>query len=432
MMSDATPRFQRPDRAQITLRPVDLDRLLTSDSPARAVWDFVEGLDLSPLYDAIRAVEGAPGRPPIDPRVLVALWLLATIEGIGSARELDRACTRDVAFQWICGGVPVNYHTLSDFRVGHTAFLDGLLTSSVALLMKENLVDLNRIAQDGMRVRASAGAASFRRRQTLEECKKTAEEQIVRLKRELEDDPKAASDREKAARQRAAEDRRKRVEEALRQLPEIEAKKEKSKKTNPQKPASQAEARASTTDPEARVMKMADGGFRPAFNVQFASDAGSHVVVGVDVNNSGSDGGKMLPMVTQLTARYGRAPEELLVDGGFATTDDIERASSPPFGCTVFAPVHKARKEGVDPHSPRPGDSAPIRDWRRRMATEIAKKIYKWRAATAECVNARARRCGLSLLLVRGVEKVRAIALWFAIAHNLTRAVALRPALVRA
>jgi transposase len=432
MCDTPAPRYQRPDRAQITLRPVDLDQLLTPDSPARAVWDFVEGLDLSALYDAIRAVEGAAGRPPIDPRILVALWLFATIEGIGSARELARACTRDIAFQWICGGVPVNYHTLSDFRVGHTAFLDGLLTGSVALLMKQNLVDLNRVAHDGMRVRASAGAASFRRRQTLEECRKTAGEQIERLKREIEDDPRAASDREKAARLRAAEERRKRVEEALRQLPELESKKEKAQKVNPRKPASQAEARASTTDPDARVMKMADGGFRPAFNVQFASDAGSQVVVGVDVHNSGSDGGKMLPMVEQLHRRYGRAAEELLVDGGFATIEGIKRVSAPPFGCTVFAPVHKARKAGVDPHSPRPGDSPTIRAWRARMATEVAKRIYKWRAATAECVNAKARRCGLSQLVVRGIEKVRAVALWFAIAHNLTRAATLRPIVVRA
>lgn len=419
------PRFQRPERAQIMLRPVDLDGLLAQDSPARAVWEFVEGLDLSELYNKIGAVEGGVGRSPIDPRILVALWLFATIEGIGSARGLAEACTRDVAFQWICGDVGVNHHTLSDFRVAHTAFLERLFTGSVALLMKQNLVDLNRVAQDGLRVRASAGAASFRRRQTLEDCERAAATQVERLKRELEEDPAAGSARQKAARQRAAEDRKKRVQEALRQLPEVEAKKEKAKKVKKSNPSSHAAPRASTTDPDARVMKMSDGGFRPAFNVQFASDAGSQVIVGVDVSNSGSDGGKMLPMVEKLNSDYGRAPEEMLIDGGFATIDDIERVTA--LGSTVFAPVHKPRKAGIDPHSPRPGDSATIKAWRQRMATEAAKRIYKWRAATAECVNARARRCGLSQLLVRGLEKVRAVALWFAIAHNLRRAIALRP-----
>ena len=155
------------------------------------VWDYTNGLDLSSLYNLIKSVEGNPGRPPIDPKILMALWLYATIDGVGSARQLDELCRCHSAYQWICGDVSVNYHTLSDFRTDHGELLDQLLTQSVAVLLAEGLVDLNRVAQDGMRVRASAGAASFRRRPTLEEALAEAEAQVQALGAELEEDPAA-------------------------------------------------------------------------------------------------------------------------------------------------------------------------------------------------------------------------------------------------
>src|SRR4029077_7882443 len=152
-------RLRRPDRDQL-LPPMPLDDLLDDDHQARLVWQFVQGLDLSPLYQPIKAVEGHPGRPPADPAMLVALWLYATLEGVGSARALDYLCIQHNAFRWLCGGVSVNYHSLSDFRVEHLEFLADLFTHSVAVLREQDLVDLNRIAHDGLRVRASAGAAS--------------------------------------------------------------------------------------------------------------------------------------------------------------------------------------------------------------------------------------------------------------------------------
>ena len=161
------PRLRCADR-QILLPAMPLEDLLAPEHLARTVWEFVQGLDLTSLLESIRSVEGRPGRPAIDPQVLVALWLYATIEGIGSAREVAWLCSHHHGFRWLCGGVEVNYHTLADFRVAHLDFLDELLTHSVATLMEQDLVDLNRVAQDGMRVRASAGAASFRRRPTLE------------------------------------------------------------------------------------------------------------------------------------------------------------------------------------------------------------------------------------------------------------------------
>ena len=394
-----------------------LENLLDTDHQARLVWDFVQGLDLSALYSQIRSFEGGPGRPATDPRILSSLWLYATREGIGSARALAWLCQEHNAFRWLCGGVFVNYHTLSDFRVQHLDFLDGLLTQSVAVLRQQDLVDRNRVAQDGMRVRASAGAASFRRKPTLEECLEEAQDQVARLKEEMDDDASAPSRRHAAARERAARERQERLQQALERMPELEAKKKANEKEK---------ARASTTDPEATVMKMADGGYRPAYNVQFAADCGSQVIVGVDVISSGSDMGQMTPMLDQINARHAQYPDEHLADGGFASHEDIEQAESPPRGTTVYVPIPEPKDPKRDRHDPLPGDSAPIAQWRKRMGTDKAKEIYKDRASTVECVNAQARNRGLTRLWVRGLKKVKAVALWFAIAHNLTRWFSLR------
>jgi hypothetical protein len=296
-------------------------------------------------------------------------------------------------------------------------FLDELFTKSIAVLMQEGLVTLDRVAQDGMKVRASAGAASFRRRPTLEDLLAEAKEQIDQLKKELEADPGSANRRQKAARERAAEERAKRLAKALEQLEEVEDKKKASDKEN---------ARASTTDPEARVMKMADGGYRPAYNVQLATETETQIITGVDVSNSGGDQGKMAPMVEQHQDRYGKAPGEMLVDGGFAKKDDITAVSQPEVNTTVYAPVQKAKKADIDPHAAREEDSPAVAQWRARMATDEAKEIYKERAATAECVNAIARNRGLYQVRVRGRPKVFAVVLWHVLAHNLMRAVALR------
>jgi hypothetical protein len=304
---------------------------------------------------------------------------------------------------------------LADFRVGHVELLDRLLTTSVATLLAEGLVDMERVSQDGMRVRASAGAASFRRRPTLDQCLADAEEQIKTLRRELEEDPAATSVRQKSARQRASEERLRRVKQALAQMPEAEAKK---------KAADKEKARVSTTDPDARVMKMGDGGFRPAFNAQLAVDTKTQVVVGVDLINQGSDQGQMTPMLDQIQQRFGMLPSEFLVDGGFAGLDEIEAASE--LGPTIYAPVSKPRDPARDRYEPLPEDSEAIAEWRRRMGTEAAKDVYKDRAATVECVNAHARNRGLLRFLVRGVEKARAVLLWQALAQNLMRAAKLR------
>ena len=410
-------RVQRPDRLQLRMQLCALEALLAEDHQARVVWEYVAGLDLSCLYDAIQAVEGRPGRDPIDPRILMALWLYATLDGVGAARELARLCQAHVAYQWICGGVSVNYHTLSDFRTANVELLDRILSQSVAGLMHEGLVTMKRVAQDGVRVRAHAGSSSFRRDQTLARLEAEAEQQVEALRKEVQDDPGAASQRQQAARERALRERAERVARARKVFPQVQAKK---------RPEQKGQARVSTTDPEARFMKMADGGVRPAVNVQFATDTQSQIITGADVNNVGSDMGLMGPMLGQHDERYGRPPGEMLVDGGFASRADIDSASRAEPPTTVYAPVQQSRKEGKDRYQPQPGDTAPVIQWRGRMATPEAHTIYKERAATAECVNALARNRGMQQFLVRGLRKIKAVVLWFALAHNLVRAAFLR------
>jgi transposase len=418
------PRVQQAQRDQMEWLPTVLDDLISHDHQARSVWEFVGKMNLSPLYARIAAVEGEPGRSPIDPKILMSLWLYATIDGVGSARRLNDLCIHHHAYRWLCGGVSVNYHTLADFRTQHAELLSQLLTESVASLLSAGLIELNRVAQDGMRVRASAGSSSFRRRATLEECYADAKAQVEALQAESEEaDPAASHRRQKAARQRAAREKTARLQQALEEMSKLEAQKESREK------GSKKKARVSTTDPETRKMKMADGGFRPAYNVQFSTTTDTQVIVGVDVSNSGSDGGQLAPMNEQIHERYDQSPHESLVDGGFTTLKDIETLTTSEHGTTVYAPIkdeEKKRTQGEDPFAPRRGDTAAIAAWRQRMGTAEAKEIYKQRAATAECVNAIARNRNLWFIRVRGLVKARAIALWYALAHNLRRALALR------
>jgi len=414
---DGVRRMRYAVRNQIEFQQCSLDELMPEDHEARVVWEYVCGLDLSPLIDSIQAVEGGEGRPPADPRIPTALWLYATLRGVGSARELNRLCTQHAAYRWICGGVSMNYHTLADFRTDHPELLDDLITQGVAALMAEGLVTLDRVAQDGMKVRASAGAASFRRLPTLKEALAEAEAQLATLKAELENDPTAHKTRQQAARQRAAAERAERIRQALEQLPDIaEAK----------KPKDRDKARASTTDPDARVMKMGDGGFRPAFNVQLATATDSQVITGVEVTNSGGDQGQLRPMVEQHETRYDESPKEALVDGGFVKKEDIDDLSPPQGATTIYAPVMKSKDPERDAHTPRADDSPAVAAWRQRMATPAAQEIYKERASTAECVNALARNRGLLRFQVRGRRKVKAVVLWYVLAHNLRRAATLR------
>ena len=414
------PRLRQPERAQPELRCLALDELLPPDHPARPAWAFAAGLDLSPLYADIKAVEGHPGNTPIDPRLLFALWLYATIDGVGSARELDRLCEEHAAYRWLCGGVGVNYHTLADFRVAHGDLLDDQLTHSVAVLLDAGLVTLDTVAQDGVRVRASAGADTFRRKPTLTEALGKARAHLDSLRAQDGEAAGAATARQRAARDRAARERVARLEAALAQMPALEASREGHKK------GTADQARCSPTDPDARNMKMADGGFRPAFNFQFATDADAGLVVDTAVVNRGVDNGQMGEALGRIRARYGKGPARVLVDHGFASLADITAAAAG--GTAVYMPVKNEQKvlaAGGDPYRPQPKDPPAAVAWRARMGTAEGKETYKRRASTAEWVNAGCRNRGLSQVRVRGLARVRCCALWQALAHNLLRAAAL-------
>jgi transposase len=413
--AESKPRLREPVRDQIELRAVDLDSLIGEEHPVRVIWAYVERLDLSELTAGIKSREGRPGHPAITPHLLMGLWVYATSQGVGSARALARLCESEDAYRWMCGGVSVNYHTLADFRVEHGAILDRLLAENVAALADAGLIDLATLTQDGIRVRADAGAASFRRRATLEQHLALAGELIEKLKREVHDDPAATSKRVRAARERAGRERAERIEKALQALGQVEAVRKKREKKNRNQAEKQKEPRASTTDPEARTMKMADGGFRPAYNVQVVSTGGEQIVVAIDPGVVGSDRGLARPMLEQLLGRTGRLPERYLADGGFAAAKDIEWAHRE--NVAIYSPPTKS-KHGGDPFAPRKGDGPGVLAWRERMASETGKTLYK-RRAICECIHARWRNWNLIRLTVRGLPKVKAAMLWYALANNI-------------
>lgn len=427
---EGAPRLRQPNRAQIELRASDLESLLGEDHRARLVWGYVERQDLRRLTDAIKARGSNAGRAAIDPRILFALWLYATLDGLGSGREIARLTREHDAYRWICGGVSVNYHALNDFRAGNEALMDEVLTANVAALAAAGAISLERVAQDGMRVRADAGAASFRRQASLQQHLGEAGELVRTVKQRAKEDPAAASRRAQAARQRAAAEREARIRAALEQLPQVQA----TKKRNGDKPE---DARVSTTDADARVMKMGDGGWRPAYNVQLATTCEDQLIVGVAVTSAGSDMAQMAPMVEQVSRRTGCTPGQWLVDGGFPAHEQIDAVHAHTEGQTeVIAPVPEPRKKGdddvppPDKHQRKDDDSEPVAQWRARMAGAEAKDLYKQRAATAECVNALARNRGLQRVPVRGLRKVRAVAYLYALAHNLMRMAKIAPQMI--
>ena len=425
---EGSPRLLEANRLQVELRASDLESLLPEDHRARLVWGYVVRQDLSRLVEAVKARGSNAGRAAIDPRILFALWLYATLDGVGSGREVTRLSQEHDAYRWICGGVSVNYHAVNDFRSGNAELMDELLSDNVATLAAAGAISLQRVAQDGMRVRADAGAASFRRQASLQEHLKEAGELVQTLKKQAQADPGRATRQAQAAKLRAAQEREARIQAALEQLPEVAA----AKKRNGGKAE---EARASTTDADARVMKMGDGGFRPAFNVQFATTCEEQVIVGMDVVNAGSDMAQLAPMVEQVEQRLGHSPQAWLVDGGFPAHEQIDAVAHKT---EVYAPVPEPRvkkdEQGnevqQDKHQPKPDDSEGVAEWRQRMASDEAKEIYKQRAATAECVNAQARNRGLLRMPVRGLPKVRSVVGLFVLAHNLMRMATLAPQLI--
>jgi transposase len=409
----ASPRLRRPEREQVVLQARCLDELLPERHQARTLWAVVQKLDLDAFYEPLKARGENPGRAATDPRLLVALWLWAATQGQSSARRVADLCEQHDAYKWLCGGVSVNHHTLSDFRVDHEAALDELFTLVLAMLMERKLVTVRRMTQDGLRVRASAGQSSFKKQETLEKHYAAAQEQVRLLKLQAQDpanDNRSA--RQRAAQERAAREREQRVSAAMARLPELAAIKAKHNGKKSKHPP-----RASITDAAVPVMKMPDGGFGPAYNVELAQDPESRAIVGVDVCTDGTDYAQSEPMRQQVEERSGQKVEEHAFDGGFVKLEVIERAEES--GVTIYAPP-KQTTARPDPYTRCEKDGDHTAAWRQRMGTAEAKMIYKQRASTAETVNADLRMYrGLGPFLVRGLKKVRCVVLWSALAYNL-------------
>ena len=420
-------RLRSPERRQVEMVVQCTDDLVGAGHPVRMIMAVVEKLDVSGFYTSIKAREGVVGRDATDPKLLVALWLYGCVRGIGSARELARRCQESAAFRWLCGGVSVNHHSLSDFRVQHGEALDELFTQVIASLMDKNVVQVSRVSQDGVRVRVSAGASSFRREERLKELLKTAKQHVEELRRQLESPAYSGglTQQQKAARKRAAKEKQQRLEQAIAQLPELKRRQAEAEQRAGEgkfgDKVRQRQPRVSTTDPEMRRMKMPNGGFNPAVNVQLATDTQSRAVIGVEVTQEGSDNvGLSEPMRQQVEERTGKKIEQHLLDGGYMRKQDIENAHAQ--GVELFVPAKPARNRQNQGRElePKAGDSAAVLNWKRRMASEQGKQIYKQRAATSETVNADLRTYrGLGQITVRGMNKVKCVAIWCALAYNL-------------
>jgi transposase len=419
-------RLRKPERRQLAMVVQCADDLVRALHPVRTVMAVVEKLDVSGFCDPIRAREGIAGRDATDPRLLVGLWLYACVRGIGSARELARRCQESAPFRWMCGGVGVNHRLLSEFRTDQADALDELFTQVLVTLVDKDLVRVSRISQDGVRVRVSAGSNSFRREERLQQLLGQAQQQVLELRKQLESPAQSAAvtARQKAARKRAAESRQQRLEQAIAQLPELKKKQaEAAQRAGKGKCGDQIRARqprVSTTDAATRVMKMANGGYSPAVNVQLATDTESRAILGVAVSNESSDSaGLSEPMRQQVEQRTGGKVEQHLVDGGYLRMEDIVQAHQQ--GVELFVPPKPARNPQNRGHElePKPSDSEAIRAWKQRMAGEEGQKIYQQRAATSETVNADLRSYrGLAPLTVRGLNKITCVTLWCALAYN--------------
>lgn len=473
----ARPRVRAVDRSQLSWQMLDVERLVEPDHAARAIWELVGGLKLDGFYAPIEALEGSAGRTPWDPRLLVSLWIYAYSRGISSAREIARRCTYEPAFQWLCGLGEINHHTLSDFRVDHDASLRELFVQVLGVLSSEGLVSLERVMHDGTRIKACAGADSFRREERLKQHLEAARKQVEAMGDPREEEPK----RKRAAQERALSERRQRLEQALEEVQKVHQAKRQDKE----------QARASQSDPQARIMKQSDGGYAPSYNVQLSTDAAHKIIVGTGVTQSGSDYGQLIGAVARVEANLGKKPAQVVVDGGFTSRENImamaeqgvdmigslpeanpssagqqrQRGVSEKFyldkfsydaqqniyrcpaGASLtakgreFCPgvvLHKyVAKAEICEACPFRSECCPgnqhhgrsvvravhaleVRQFAEKMQTEAAKAIYRQRGAVAEFPNAWIKdKLGLKQFRLRGLIKVRLEILWAALTYNI-------------
>lgn len=417
-----------PDRVQLRWDMVDLDSQLPDDHRARLVWAFVEGLDLSEFYDRIKARDAVAGRPATDPRVVLAVWLYATLEGIGSARAIDRLCQQHAAYRWLCGGAPINHDLLAGFRRENAALLDRLLTQSVTGLIAEKLVTLEEMAIDGTKARAWAGRGSMCKRKRLESIEQAVAERVAALKRELDTDAAEPERRRKRRVLQAAQERAQRVERARQKLAELEQEKAARAKTHAKEEAEKGEPKVSVSDPEARSMRLADGAIAPAWNVQVATANG--FVMTIDPTDRRKDSGLAPGLVAKIAERCGRVPQRLLADTTAMTQEDIITLAERYPDLTVYSPPAPERPDVTAETLrkrcwKRRHEPPAVTAWRARMASEGGQEVYRRRKLT-ERAHGIIKNRGMTRFLVHGRDKVRAVCLLQALALNLSWADTLR------
>ena len=471
------PRYEEIDREQLCWRPIDIERLIGADHPARAVWEFIGRLDLSAYQEEVRAVEGKAGRPGWAPRLLISLWVYAYSKGVGSARAIEELCEWEPAYQWLTGSTVINAHTLSDFRVKHDPALNGLFVQTLGLLSADGLITLERVMQDGTKIRAKAASDSFRRQERVEQSLREAQAQVAALEAQSEEE---TSRRMAKARQRAARERQERLEQALQEFDQLE-KEDKDKE----------QRRVSTSDPEARVMKQPGGGYAPSYNVQIDTDANNGVVVAVGVVQAGNDFEQLEPGIDRVQDHLKETPKEVVTDGGYVSKDTIvamkqraieyiapcvdeagkgqssydQRGVSAEYQSSQFVydaqtnsylcPQGKIlsyegkeqrhlqvsyryraqrldcercpmksqccagnRVVGRSVH--RSEELAEVAEFRQKMQSQRAREIYKTRAQVAETPNLWIKaKFGLRQFSVRGLAKVGMEALWACLTYNI-------------
>jgi transposase len=339
------PRVQVIDRRQMVLRPIEVERWIEPDHPARAIWELVGQRDLSGFYAPIKAVEGTAGREPVDPHLLISLWIYAYSQKIGSAREIERRCRQfDPGFGWLTGLTVINHHTLSDFRTGHGPALEQLFIELLAVLSQAEVVSLDLVMQDGMKVKANAADNSFRREPSLRQHLEAAQQQIQQLEQEAQQEleGKGQNRRQQQAQRRAVRERQERIEQALAELEQIRA----VGKDGKDRAQKQAEARASLTDPEARIMKQAQGAIGPAYNLQISTDAKEKIIVAQAVSQSSADTGELAPAAERVEANTGRKPQKMVADKGFTNQAAVEAMQQSGIELIGSLADHSAQSEG--------------------------------------------------------------------------------------
>ena len=318
-ISTTQARLAAVNRDQTVLRPIDVELLIDEDHSARSIWNLVGRLDLSLYHANIAAVEGRAGRDHTDPQLLISLWLYAYSRGISSGREVARQCEYEPGFQWLCGLEPISHRTLSGFRSDHKAALDDLFVQVLGLLSAEGLISMERVTLDGTKIKANAGGNTFRRKEKIEAHLKLAREQ-VRLMEEQSAQEERMAKRQASARRRGARQRASRLEAALREVERLQREKKEDRGT--------FVARASSTDPEAHVMRNGEGGTVPSYNVQLVTDTKQGLIVNVEATTDAIDYRQLEPALNRCLQTIGRQPRQIVADGDYTNHASVQAAAN--------------------------------------------------------------------------------------------------------